>query len=84
MNVARKIWKSLKRNPVVIAFAVAVASQVFQDWQNNKIDFSHFMGYLVMVFISVAVREFTVPKKEHEEIVEKVFQSGVEVGGKGD
>lgn len=74
VKVVRNIWVSIKRNPVVIAFLVAVGSQAFQDWQNNKIDVSHIWGYAVMLFISVAARQFTVPAKEHEDTVDSLHE----------
>lgn len=63
------IWVAIKRNPVINAFLIAVATQVFQDWREGQIDFAHIWGYLGMVCIAVATRTFTVPEKEHHETV---------------
>lgn len=62
-----KFWNAVRRNPVVNAFVIAAATQFFQDWRAGNIDTAHILGYVSMLVISVAARQFTVPTKEHEE-----------------
>ena len=62
----RKTLLSIKRNPVINAFLLAVLVQVLQDWRANNIDFAHIFGYLATVCIAVATRMFVVPFREHE------------------
>ena len=67
----KRLWVSIKRNPVVNAFLLAVLVQVLQDWRGNNIDFAHIFGYLATVCIAVATRMFVVPIEEHEDAKEK-------------
>ena len=70
MKLLKNFWVSVRRNPVINAFLIAVALQVFQDWRMGNIDFAHILGYLATTFIAVATRYFTVPEKEHfQEVV---------------
>lgn len=71
----RKLVKSVKRNPVILAFLVAVATQVFQDYQANAINWAHFWGYLAMVCISVVARGLVVPVKDHEEMKQEANEA---------
>lgn len=52
------------------SFEIAVATQVFQDWQSNQIDWAHFFGYFVMVLLGVAAREKVVPLVTHDLFVD--------------
>ena len=60
-----KFWISVKRNPVINGYLIAIALQIYLDYTTNNIDFAHILGYLATVVMSVAVREFTVPLSEH-------------------
>jgi hypothetical protein len=74
-QICKAIWNKVRNNPVIIAFLTAVATQVFQDWQTNRIDWTHFWGYLVMVFIAVATRELVVPNRKHEQVKAQVSEA---------
>lgn len=75
MTFLRNIWSAVKRNPVLIAFLTAVAAQVFQDWQTNNIDWTHFWGYIFTVFVSIIARNFTVPAREHSDTVDNLHSA---------
>lgn len=62
-----KFWNSIKRNPVINGFILAVLLQAFQDWRTNQIDTSHILGYAATLVLSVAVRQFTTPASEAKE-----------------
>jgi hypothetical protein len=62
-----KLWKSIRRNPVINAFLIAVAAQIAHDFLAHEIDWTNILGYLSMVLIGVATREFTVPLSEHQD-----------------
>jgi hypothetical protein len=68
MRFAHKFWKSIKRNPVINGFIAAVIGQLAHDYLANQIDWTNIIGYFGMLLIGVAVREFTVPYKEHLEV----------------
>lgn len=90
----RTIWKSIRRNPVINAFVLALAGQVAHDYLANQIDWTNIVGYFSLVFIGVAAREFTVPENEHDilrarleaalEMAKGDFARGVERGLSGD
>lgn len=71
------IWTSIKRNPVINAFLIAVATQVFQDWRTGDIDLAHIWGYLAAVMIAVATRQFTTPSKEVDKIEREAYMRGI-------
>lgn len=70
----KKLWKSIRRNPVINAFVLALAGQVAHDYLAKQIDWTNIVGYLSLVFIGVAAREFTVPENEHEERMARLKQ----------
>lgn len=70
MKFLSTIWKSIKRNPVINAFLIAVATQIAHDVIANEVDWTNIVGYLAMVCIAVAAREFTVPVKENKNLEE--------------
>ena len=72
MVALRKFWRSVKRNPVINAFIVAVLVQLLQDYRANAIDWAHFAGYFAMLCIAVAARQFTVPNDEHQQLKSQV------------
>lgn len=74
MKIFKKIWKSVKRNPVLNAFALAVATQIWQDYVLGKIDWAHFFGYLFTLILGVIARFFTVPESEHREELARRYQ----------
>lgn len=78
MQFAHKLWKSIKRNPVINGFILALFGQIAHDYLANQIDWTNWVGYFGMVFIAVAVREFTVPEKEHRELASKISEAIVE------
>lgn len=68
MNLASKVWKSVRRNPVINAFLLAMLAQFAHDYFAKQVDWTNIVGYVAMVFIGVATRMFTVPEKEHAEV----------------
>jgi hypothetical protein len=72
MNVARKIWHSIKRNPVVNFFVLTAIGQMSQDYLTGQIDFEHITGYIATVLIGIIARMFTVPVTEHEDMIDKI------------
>lgn len=68
MNSLRIIWTSIRRNPVINAFLIAVATQIAHDVIANEVDWTNVAGYLAMVAIAVATREFTSPAKEKQAL----------------
>lgn len=88
MKTIKKFWQSVKRNPVIMGFAAAVATQFFQDWRANQIDTAHILGYLSAMILSVAVRQFTIPVQDHQKFVNnrnedlaKAYDQGIIDGG---
>jgi hypothetical protein len=84
VKYVRKFWKSVKRNPVINAFVIACATQIAHDYLANQIDWTNVVGYLAMVLIGVATREFTVPLSTHHDLQAKVSQAIVEGLGQSD
>jgi len=75
MTLLRRFWHSIKRNPVINGFIAAMFAQLAHDYFANQIDWTNIVGYFSMLFIGVAVREFTVPAKENEEVKELVSKA---------
>lgn len=69
MKLIRSLWKSIRRNPVINAFLLAVGLQIAHDWLANQIDWTNIAVYLSTVCMAVFTREFTVPVNEHETAV---------------
>jgi hypothetical protein len=59
------IWKSIKRNPVILAALAIVALQVVEDWGN--ITQRDWFQNLFTMAIAFMAREFTVPANEVKE-----------------
>lgn len=59
-----KFWNSVKRNPVINAFVIATVAQIAHDYLADQIDWTNITGYISMVLIGVAARQFTVPASE--------------------
>ena len=84
MRALKKFWLRVKRNPVLVGFGAALAAQLFHDYQANEIDWTNFSGYVATLFIGVAVREFTVPLKEHEEKMDSALNEIARKGSPND
>lgn len=77
-----KLWKPVRRNPVINAFLFAVVTQIGHDFFANQIDWTNIVGYLAMVGMAVMAREFTVPNKEHQRVTgnyKKVLSKNIEL-----
>lgn len=73
-----KFWKSIRRNPVINGFILATVAQISHDFLAKQIDWTNIIGYLSLVLIGVATREFTVPVSEHENLKGKVSEAILE------
>jgi hypothetical protein len=66
MKYVRKLWHSIRRNPVINAVILAALTQFFQDYVSHEIDWTHFWSYAATLAFGVMAREFTVPLSEHQ------------------
>ncbi len=78
-QAARKLWKSVKRNPVLNFFVLTAIGQFSQDYITGNVDWDHFTGYVATVLIGVIARMFTVPVDKHEAEVEKAYMKGLSI-----
>lgn len=76
-QAARKLWKSVKRNPVLNFFVLTAIGQFSQDYITGNVDWDHFTGYVATVLIGVIARMFTVPVDEHKAEVVKAYKTGL-------
>lgn len=67
MRLLRKFWKSVKRNPVILATLASMALQFIQDYDSGAITTDNLFKYLTTLGLGFLAREFVVPLKEHNE-----------------
>lgn len=73
MQIARKIWSSVKRNPVINAAIVAIIGQaITQAIENGHYDVKTIATYALQLSLAYVAREFTVPVKEHENALNEI------------
>jgi hypothetical protein len=79
-QVARKLWKLIKREPVVFVAALAILAQAGV----KAIDTGHFsfvvwMTYAFQMAMALVARELVVPGDKHEALKELVSETIVEL-----
>jgi hypothetical protein len=72
MSLLKKLWITVRRNPVINAFLAAVAIQIAHDALANQIDWTNILGYLATVLLGVMARALVTPNAKHEETKELV------------
>lgn len=77
MKFIRSAWKSIRRNPVLNAFAFALVAQIGHDFFANQIDWTNITLYLGTTLLAVATREFTVPTNEHDKAISEAYMRGL-------
>jgi hypothetical protein len=64
------VWRSIKRNPIILAALAIVGIQLIQDW--NNLTTQDWFQSLFTMGVAYLAREFTVPLREHEETKRRV------------
>lgn len=75
--MVKKLWNSIKRNPVINFFVLTAIGQMAQDYILGNIDWEHITGYVATVCIGVLARMFVVPVEEHEDKVQDAYMKGL-------
>lgn len=60
------IWKSIQRNPIILAAIAVIALQIAEDWGN--VTTTDWFQNLFTMTIAFVARQFTVPAKEVESL----------------
>jgi hypothetical protein len=76
----RTIWKSIKRNPIIVVTVLGVFAQAAQQAiDDGKFDVQTVGTYFLQIALGFVAREFTVPLRDHQKEVVKAFNDGVKV-----
>jgi metal-dependent HD superfamily phosphatase/phosphodiesterase len=73
----RKLWNSIKRNPVLNIFILTALGQFLHDVLANAVDWDNLAVYMATLAMGVIARMFVVPETEHLDAVEKAYMEGL-------
>lgn len=87
----KRLWKSIKRNPIINTVLVAIVAQaIVEAMEDGHYDLRTISTYALQLSLAYVAREFTVPhsdykdlRKRNAEIATKAFAEGL-FRGKGD
>lgn len=77
----KRLWKSIKRNPIINTVLVAIVAQaIVEAMEDGHYDLRTISTYALQLSLAYVAREFTVPHKEYKEEVKRVHQSSYLMG----
>lgn len=78
-KLARSVWKSIKRNPVLLVAVITILAEAGQKaLADGHFTFTVWMTYALQMAMAWVAREFVVPYSEHKELADKVSEAIVE------
>lgn len=77
----KKLWNSVKRNPVLNIFFLTVLGQFSHDYLAGSVEWDNLSVYGATLVMGVIARMFVVPEFEHEKAVEEAFWRGARSAG---
>lgn len=72
----RKLWNSIKRNPVLNIFFLTALGQFSHDYLAGSVEWDNLSVYGATLVMGVIARMFVVPETEHLDAVEKAYMDG--------
>lgn len=76
----KTIWKSIKRNPIIVVAVLTIGAQVVQHAIDSNVwDAKTLSIYAFQLAMAYVAREMVVPVKKHEELKELVSKTIVEL-----
>lgn len=80
MQVFRRLWVSVKRNPVINTVLVAIVAQaIVEAMEDGKYDLRTIATYVLQLSLAYVAREFVVPFKEHRKEVREAYMKGLAI-----
>lgn len=70
-----KLWKSIKRNPVLNVFILTAFGQFLHDYLAGAVDWDNITVYVATLAMGVIARMFVVPENEHYEKMSRLKQT---------